>query len=166
MSVYYGDSGDVRADLNGGLPTTHDNYAGEVQIAGALIERGRRWAYNLINTKLEPSYESHVPWTPGSEPSLIADISNNLTQYFVLSKKNVGNEALDKKKVKELYDEPMELLKQLMNYEIYLPEIPKPLGDKVFHTHSGITPATNVDDILNQQVDPDLLDDIADERAS
>ena len=34
---YYGSSGDVRNDLNGGLPSTHANYQGEAQIAGDLI---------------------------------------------------------------------------------------------------------------------------------
>ena len=162
--MYYGASGDCRADLNGSLPSTHDNYMGEDQIAGALIERGRRWAYSLINGKLEPSYPSNVPWTSGNEPELIYEISNLLTQYFVLNKKNLGDDSLDKKKVKALYDEPIKLLDQLASFEMHLPEIESPLGDKVFHTHSERTPVCDMGDIENQRVDPDLLDGIKDAR--
>ena len=74
MADYYGSSGDIRADLNGGLASTHDNYMGEAQISGALIERGRRSAYATINSKLEPAYPSQVPWTSGSEPGLIQEL--------------------------------------------------------------------------------------------
>ena len=163
MAVYYGGSGDVRSDLNGGLATSHDNYMGETQLAGALIERGRRSAYSIINSKLEPAYPSQVPWTSGSEPDLIYEISNKLAMCFVLTRKNPGSEPLDKNRREQYCEEPMKLLDQLASFEMQLPEIESPLGAKVHHTRD-YTPVCDMDDVENQEVDPDLVDDIADAR--
>ena len=44
------------------------------------------------------------------------------------------------------------------------PEIESPLGNKVFHTHSERTPVCDMDDYENQGIDPDRLDDIANDR--
>ena len=162
--MYYGSSGDVRADLNGGLSVSHANYMGEAQISGALIERGRRNAYATVNSKLEPAYPSQVPWTSASEPALISEISNKLAMCFILTRKNPGSEPLDKNRREQYCEEPVKMLDQLASFEMQLPEIEAPLGAKVFHTRSGREPACDVDDIENQHVDPDLLDDIADAR--
>jgi len=161
---YYGNSGDVRADLNGGIPSTHDNYQGEDQTPGALIERGRRWAYSIINAKLEARYADTIPWTSGLEPALIYEISNLLSEYFVISKQNVGNAALDENKVKELYDNPMEILDKLAEGDMELPEAPKPIGETGFFSHDGIQPACDMDPIEDNKISTDLLDGIADAR--
>lgn len=161
--AYYGLSGDVRADMNGGLATTHDNYMGETQLAGALIERGRRYAYALINSKLNPAYPSQVPWASGSEPDLIYELANKLTMCFIYSRKNPGSEPLDKNRKEQFCDEPINILDQLASFEMELSEIEKPLGDKVYHNRD-YTPVCDVGDIENQEVDPDLIDDIADSR--
>jgi hypothetical protein len=161
--LYYGSSGDVRDDLNGGLPSTHDNYMGEAQLSGSLIERGRRHAYSIINGKLSPAYPNNVPWASGSEPALIYEIANKLSMCFVLTRKNPGQEPLDKNRREQYCEEPMQLLDQLASFEMELEEIDKPLGDKVYHTRD-YTPACDVDAIENQEIDSDLLDHIADER--
>ena len=165
--AYYGLSGDIRADLNGGLPSTHNNYQGEGQISGALIERGRRYAYSVINGKLLPTYPDSIPWASGSEPNLIYEISNKLTQCFVLNAKNVGNEPLDKKKRQDLCIDPMDLLDDIANLEVQLVGEENPIGsNNVYHTRKDYTPVADMDSIDNQQIDPDLLDDIKDDRDS
>jgi len=161
---YYGNSGDVRADLNGGLPTTHDNYMGEEQISGALIERGRRSAYATVNSKLQQAYPSYVPWASGSEPNIIYEIANKLTMCFVLSRKNPDSQPLSKERRVEYCEEPMDMLDKLASFEMEFPEIETPLGDRVYNTRSGYTPACDMDDVENQRIDPDLLEDIADDR--
>lgn len=164
MSTYYGNSGDVRADLNGGMSSTHDNYQGETQLPGTLVERGRRWAYSIINAKLENRYGEIIPWEAGSEPALIYEISNHLSEYFVISKQNIGNAPLDKNKVKELYDEPMAILDKLAEGDMELPEAPKPIGETGYFSHDGIAPACDMDPIENNKISSDLLEDIADGR--
>jgi len=163
MANYYGNSGDVRADLNGGLPSTHDNYMGEAQLSGALIERGRRNAYSIINSKLEPAYPSQVPWSSGNEPGLLYEISNKLTMCFVLARKNPGSEPLDKNRRERYCEEPMKMLNELASFEMQLPEIESPLGSKVHHNRDYPT-ACDMDDIENHEINSDLLDEIADER--
>jgi len=160
---YYGNSGDVRDDMNGGLASTHDNYMGEAQLAGSLIERGRRNAYATINSKLEPAYPDQVPWTSGSEPEMIYEIANKLAMCFILTRKNPGSDPLDKNRREQYCEEPIKMLDELASFEMELPEIDVPFGETVYHTRD-YTPACDIDDIENQEVDPDLLDQIADER--
>ena len=165
MSVYYGASGDVRSDLNGGLPTSHANYQGEAQIGGDLIERGRRYSYSVINGKLKDKYGSAVPWVAGAEPALIYEISNKLTQCFVINAKNLGNEPLDKAKREDLCDTPRKLLDDIADGGIELPESDNPLGAKVYHNKSGYTPIFDIDPTLNAEPDSDLLDEIENDRS-
>ncbi len=164
--MYYGNSGDVRSDLSGGIPSTHNNYQGESQISGILIERGRRYAYNIINGKLQPSYPTEVPWASGGEPDIIYEIANKLTQCFVLNTKSVGREPVDKSKREDLCEHPVEMLDQLASGEMEFVEIENPFGPKVYHTHSRRTPIADMDPIVNHWIDPDRLDDIRDERES
>jgi len=160
---YYGSSGDIRADMNGGLAITHNNYMGEAQLSGALITRAQRNAYATINSKLESSYPSQVPWASGSEPALLYEIANKLSMCFILTRKNPGSDPLDKNRRERYCEEPIKELDQIAEFEMQLPEISSPLGAKVSHNRD-YTPVCDMDDLENQRVDPDLLDDIVDER--
>ena len=163
-SVYYGKSGDCRSDFSAGLPSTHQNYQGEDELPGNLIERGRRNAYALINAKLTIVYPSKVPWTSGSEPDLIYEISNKLAMCFVYKRKNPGPAPIDKKVKAEFCDEPMKLLDDIANLDIQLPETGDPLGaNRVFHTRDE-HPVFDIDDTLNQGPSSELLSDIEDAR--
>lgn len=161
---WYGASGDCRNILNSYLPSSHPSYKGETQIPGDLIENGRKNAYALINAKLEVAYPTQVPWTSGSEPGLIYQISNDLTLCHVYKSKNPGPAPLNKD-VKAIYcTDPMKLLDQLASFEMQLPEIGDPLGERVFHTHADRHPVFDIDNTLSQGPSQDRLDDIADER--
>lgn len=162
--AYYGSSGDIRSDLNGGLPPTHDNYQGEAQIAGDLIERGRRSAYATINSKLNPAYPTYVPWVSGSEPDLVYEIANKLAICSVLSLKNPGSDPLDKNRRERYCEEPIKMLDEIASFEMELSEIGDPRGDKVYHTRSNYTPVCDMGPIEDQEIDPDLLEDIVDGR--
>ena len=162
---YYGESGDIRSDFSAGLPPTHANYKGEAEIPGELIERGRRNAYALINAKLKVAYPSQVPWASGSEPELIYEISNKLAMCYVYKRKNPGPAPIDKKVKTEFCSEPEKQLDALAKFDMQLPEIEEPIGDKVHHTRDH-TPIFDVDDELNQSPNSGLLDDISEERNS
>ena len=165
MPEYYGSSGDLRSDFSAGLPSTHQNYQGEDELPGNLIERGRRNAYALINSKLKVAYPNNVPWASGSEPTLIYEISNKLAMCFVYKRKNPGPAPIDKKVKAEFCDEPEKQLDALAKFDMQLPEIENPLGDKVYHSRD-FTPVFDVDSELNQSPSSELLDEISDERDS
>ena len=166
MSEYYGNSGDVRSDFSAGLPSTHPSYKGEAELPGNLIERGRRNAYALINSKLKIAYPSQVPWASGSEPALVYEISNKLAMCFVYKRKNPGPAPIDKKVKTEFCSEPEKQLDALAKFDMQLPEIEEPYGEKVHHTHEGKHSIFDIDDTLSQAPSSELLDDISDERDS
>ncbi len=161
---YYGSSGDIRADLAGGLASTADNFIDEDEVSGALIERGRRHAYAVINGKLEPAFPVEVPWVSGGEPLLVSEISNRLSMCFVYRRINPDSTELSKDRKTAFCDEPMEILEELAEGTMELSEVTNPFGDKVFHTRANRKPATDMGPIENQRIDPDLLDDIEDRR--
>ena len=162
---FYGSSGDLRSDLGGGLPSTHPAYKGETEIPGDLIERGRKNAYALINAKLEVAYPSQVPWASGSEPALVYEISNKLAMCYIYERKNPGPAPLNKD-IKATYcKEPTDLLDKLASFDMQLPEIEAPYGEKVYHSRD-FTPVMDIDDELDQAPSSELLNDISEDRDS
>lgn len=161
----YGASGDVRADLNSYLPSSHANYKGEAQIPGEAITYALAWASDEINAMLEPRYPDLIPWADGSVPSYIDKLANCLAAGFVVENKNPGPQPRKQDKYLSRMDHCRKTLEKLRDGEMDLPEIEKD-NTGIYFTHSGRTPAADVDAIEDQEPDVDLLDDISDRRGS
>lgn len=158
----YGVSGDIRADLNAHLPAAHANYKGEDVLPGALIEAGRDFATQEIDATLKPRYGEHIPFT--TVPALIDKIANALAEEFVQDKMNPGPAPKTQDKYSTNAKRCRDILESLAEGTMELPEVDDPEGGQVFHTHANRAPAMDVDATEDQEVDPDLLDDISNNR--
>ena len=163
--ILYGASGDIREELNQGAIPGDQSYLDETKIKGALIQSGRKSATRLINAKLEPVYPDQIPFASGDVPVFLDTIANTLAVYFVKRSKHPGPAPMSDNIKAEYYDKPIGWLDDLAERKMDLSELTSKISvAKSFFTHEGRKPAFDVDDTLEQQVDPYLLSDIADAR--
>ena len=163
--VIYGSSGDVREELNAGAAPGDNEYKGESQIKGAIITRGLRRATRIINGKLEATYPGKIPFAAGDIPALIETIASDLAVCYTRRSKHPGPAPMSDDAKANYCDAPMDLLKEIADREIELPELTGAVNyPETFHSQEGHTPIFDVDSVLDQEVDPDRLDDIANGR--
>ena len=169
--VLYGASGDVRDELNVHIsPSTAGHYIDENEIPGSLIIRSLRNATRLVNGYLEVVYADQIPFSAaGDVPKLLDTIATDIATYFVL-RSGVANVApLSDTKKRDYYDDyvkpPDGILVKLSDRKIQLPELTANYAsDSKMSQKKERHPIFDVDDIANQEVDPDLVDDIQDDR--
>jgi hypothetical protein len=130
-----------------------------------LLARGARMAYNYINARLNGIYT--VPFST-TYPPLIVDISDLLTRC-IARKLQAGNAPIIPKKVKRdgAQDEcstAVLMLDDLVSMAATLPGVPVLSGAAGYHTRAGFNPVFDMDDSINQQPDPDLIDQVEGER--
>lgn len=162
--VIYFSSGDVREAMNAGKLPTANNYLGEIQLPGALITRGGRSATRYINGKLERVYPDSIPFTAGSVPVLIVEVANELAECWIRRKQYPGISPMSKEDTSAC-DSANQMLDDIADEKIELPELSASdtVGD-VKHTRAGFTPVFDMDSVLDQEVDPELLEEIDSER--
>lgn len=162
--VAYGSSGDVREELVSGNAQSDQGYLDETQIRGDIITRGLRRATRIINGYLEPVYPDSVPFAAGSIPVLIDSLANDLAVCYVMRSKHSNFPPMSNE-TKEMYcDETKELLDKLAKREMQLPELTSTDYPETSNSMEGINPVFDMDAVENQGVDPDLIDDIRDEK--
>lgn len=160
----YAVSGDVRESMSVGMNPSATNYKGEIQLPGVLITRGGRSATRYINGKLEAVYPDIVPWAEGSVPVLIVEIANELAECWIRTKQHPGPAPMSKD-VSDPCAAVKETLQEIADGKMKLPEITASTPfDDVGHTRGDYTPVFDMDDVVNQKVDPDLLEDIGESR--
>lgn len=162
--VIYGSSGDTRSELVSGNAVTDQGYLDETQIRGEIITRGLRRATRIINGYLESVYPDSVPFAAGSIPLLIDSLANDLAVCYVMRSKHSNFPPMSNE-TKEMYcDETKELLEKLQKREMQLPELTSTDYPETSNNMEDIIPVFDMDDVTNQGVDPDLIDDIRDEK--
>lgn len=159
----YGNSERIRQELNQFMSEDHPNYQGELVLPEGLIFAGREYATDLINAKLTPRYPEIVPWASGDVPRFIDTLANCLAKGWITEQKNPGPAPNDDRKFVSAKNKCETYLEEMASGDIELPGVDTP-GPTIGFTHSGKTPAADVDPIENQNPDQDLLDDIADRR--
>lgn len=170
--VLYGSSGDVRDEVNVCvLPSTAGHYADETEIPGKLIINSLRKATRVINGFLEPVYSNVVPYTDITSPAkLLDEIANDMATYYVLRSASAKVAPVSAEKKMDYFDVYMEvdkgILWKIREREIQLPELTSQYIDEIKTVRAaGRAPIFDVDKITDQEVDPNLLDDISDERS-
>lgn len=156
MSIYYGASGDVRAEL--GSPT-------ETEVSASLLDLGRKKATALVDSFLEAAYPSNVPFaSAGDVPAIIDSITNDFACYYIYRSKTRGLSPVSAEVKEEYWDKPMELLKSIQKGEVALPELTSSLDAEVDANRKDYHPVFDVDAPESAVIDEDLLDDVADDR--
>jgi len=164
--VIYAASGDIRVELNAGAPQGADSYKGEDEIRGAIITLSAERATRVIDGKLEKTYPNDVPWgSVASVPLLIVSIANDLSVYYVRRSKHPGPGPMSDDVKEEYWDKPMEMLDAMAAGAMELPELASSTSvDEVSSSTEGYISVFDMDDVINQEVDPSRLDDIADSK--
>ena len=170
--ILYGDSGDVRNELNSHLSvTTGGHYADENEIPGALVIRSLRDATRLINGYLEPVYAAQIPFAAsGDVPKLLEKISTDIATFYVLRSVTARVGPVSDNKRRDYYEDyvkpPDGLLVRISERKVQLPELTaQSAADASSTIKKGRTPIFDLDDVKSHEVSPDRLDDIAGDRA-
>ena len=157
MAISYGVSGDVRSSL--GTPS-------ENEYSASSIALGRLRATNVINSYLEKQYPSSTPFAAsGDVPALIDTIATDLSVYYLKRDKHRGPAPLSDVIKEEYWDKNIELLKQIRDGELKLPELDAKDTDLIQAPQESHTPIFDEGSIEDQVVDPDRLDEIADSKS-
>lgn len=169
--VFYGVSGDIRNEFNSFQdPTNAGHYADENEIPGASIISALRKATRFINAYLEPVYGDQIPFSQTSQvPKILDEIGSDIATYFVIrsTKAAIGKMTEEKKMAYwDQYTDPKTGILTLMkNREMMIPELTpvSPVEGKSIRSRNR-APIFDLDDILQQDVSPYLLDDIHDDK--
>ena len=164
--IIYASSGDIREEYNAGAAVGDKGYKDETTLHGVLITRSARRATRVINGKLEGAYPNDIPFTTdASVPKLIKEIADDLSIYYVRRSKHPGQGPMADDVKADYFDSPMELLNEIAAGDTKLSELETLTSDRyTFHTMKGVNPVFNMGNIEDQEVDPDLLGTIADDR--
>lgn len=161
MPAQYAANFDIREELNAGAVEGDKNYKGEAQLHEALITRSAKHATRVIDGKLESVYPDQVPWAAsGDVPTLVRSVAEDLSVYYVRRAKHPGPGPMSDDVKGEYYDKPMAILEQIADREILLNELSIGYPD-VYHSRKNRDPIFDMDDVIDQEVDPELLDDIS-----
>lgn len=158
MSIQYGSSGDVR--LEAGSPS-------EAEVPLAVLDNSRWKATDLVNSYLESVYPDQIPIeASGDVPRIVNSLTNSLAVYYVLRTIHRGPSPLAREVTEEFYDKPLETLNLIVAGKLVITELGSVSeASSVMGSRDDKTPIFDVDDVESSQVDPDLLDDIADDRS-
>ncbi len=123
-------------------------------------------ANNLINGKLSRVYT--VPFT--TTPPLINSLAIILTSYYAMRMLFTESQQNDSKWVKSMYDQAMETLNELAEGKQQLidsagTEIARQVSNDVYSNTMDFTPTFGEDETEDQVIDPDKLDELADDRS-
>ena len=169
--VLYGASGDVRNEINTHMAAAGaGHYFGEEEIPGALIIKSLQKSTRLINMYLEPVYADQIPFTTAaSVPRFLEEVGNDIGTYYVFRSAyaKLGNLPDDKKADyfgRYVDTEPPGFLVQIAERKIQLSELASSSLSDAQNSRKGYTPIFDIDADTNQDADPDLLDDINQER--
>ncbi len=162
--AFYGDNATIRLDfLSGGVDKGHPQYQAEGQVLDALITNGRKYAFEVINRILRGRYGSAIPFTSGSEEELIKQYSNIIAAWWIQNNRLPHLQNVIENPLNSMYAETIDDLKEIAKTGKGLADT-APTKAAAFHTRANRTPIFDVDDPIDQDVDPDLLDDISDAR--
>lgn len=154
--LLYGSSGDVRLEL--GSPD-------EVEVSASLINTSRQKATRLINTYCKNAYPDNIPFATAADIPLVLDsLANDLSVYFVKRSLHHGPSPLSDEIKIEYYENSIKLLEEIRDGKTVISELDDAQGTSIDTNRSGYIPIFDVDGELEQKVDSDLSDDIADER--
>ena len=162
--AYYGSATEIRTDfLSGGVRKGHPQYIGEDKVPDSLIDNGRRYAYNYINSILEPSFASKIPYASGSEPEILKRLADIIAAWWIQNKRLQHLQSLEANPLNTEYAEAVKRLEKMAETGKGLGE-DTPDATTAYFTHNGITPIFDMDDITSKGVDADLESRIADDR--
>lgn len=154
--ILYGQSGDVRAELNN---------ADEVEISAALINTSRQRATRIVNVYLKKAYPDSIPVTDQANvPVLLDSLTNDLATYYCKRTIHQGPSLLSDEIKEEYYERTIKILEEIRDGETTIPELASVAGTDISANRSAYTPTFDVDDSLEHVVDPNLESDIADGR--
>ena len=154
--LIYGSSGDIRVEL--GSPS-------ELEVPASHILIARTRATRVINGRLEKSFPDSIPFaTEADVPLLIGEISNELAVFYVKRAKHKGIAPLSDEVKTEYWEKPMQMLQDILEEKIKLPELTSSEADRIIAKQSSYTPVFEQDGELEWQLDEDKLDDVSDSR--
>ena len=174
--ILYGASGDVRNEINAyASPAGAGHYVDEIEVPGTSVIRGLERATRLINAYLEPVYADNIPVTAaGDAPVLLDDIASDIAVYYVWRSNAARLARMPEDKRKQYLldhmseggqDQPKGTLPMIRDRKLQIPEFTSSYADEVKAVReTGRAPIFDVDSENNWNVDPDLIDDIGDER--
>ena len=169
--VLYGASGDVRNEINAHvLQSTAGHFADETEIPGSLIIKSLVKSTRLINAFLEPVYADQLPFTAAADvPVFLEEISNDIATYFVWrsSHLKLGNIPEDRRNdyYGQYVDSKDGILTRISEKKLQIPELSavSPSDAKSIR-NLGRHSVFDLDADTQQGVDPNLLEDIAQDR--
>lgn len=165
----YGNAANVRVLV--GSPDTDE-------VSAALITLGISYADDWVKTALYRLYSTYID-TGGAwdttVPGVVISIADHFAAYFVqgVKYKNAANEELDSELAMELYRFAQEMLDKIQKGEKLIPGSPTvPLSAAAAGSLESILTNPdknyesifNIDNSLAWAANPDLLDEIADNR--
>ena len=162
--AFYGDSDTIRNDfLSGGVPTGHPQYQNDGKVTDSLIDNGRKYAFEIINSKLRGRFGSAIPFVSGSETELIKQYSNIIAAWWIQNKRLQHLQNVLENPLNTEYRETLDALDEIAKTGKGIDGL-NPTKAAAFHTHANRTPTFDIDNEFDQEPDQDRLDDIADAR--
>lgn len=156
MSISYSSSGDVREIL--GNPS-------ESEVSAIKISLGRKKATDLINIYLEKAYPGQVPIESSSDiPSIVNELASDLSVYYIKRDLHPGPLPLEDGVKSEYYDKSIDILKQIKDGEISLPEFTGKQGDTLLSSQSEFSPTFDEGPDLGWVVDSDKLENLSNSK--
>jgi len=163
--VLYANNVDIRQEMSSGATAGMPGFKKEAQIHESLLTRSATRATREVNGMLETTYPTVVPWgASGDVPVLIRSITEDLAVYYAKRSLHPGPGPMSDDVKEEYYDRPMATLQKIQDREVLLNEIPSDDYPDVYHNNDPYYPVFDMDDVIDQRVDPDRLDDIADKK--
>lgn len=171
--ILYGNSGDVRSEINAyAAASTAGHYADENEVPGLLIINSLRRSTRMINAYLEPVYASQIPFAAsGDVPVFLDEISTDIATYYTLRSVTAKLGSVSEEKKAAYFDHytesPDGLLVQIRDRRLQLSELTAVSPDQAKSVRArGRHPVFDLDDAANYEPDSDLLRDISDERGT
>lgn len=172
--VLYGNSGDVRNEINAFLQTNSPGHVvDEAEIPGALIIKSLVKATRLINGFLAPVYADNIPVTTvAGVPKLMDEAGSDIAMFYVWRSAHVLLGKMPDEKKMDYYDQYVSRNPQdpgflilISQRKMQLPEFAQQAPNEAEDVRQISRPAIfDLDGITEQEVSPKLLEDIAEER--
>jgi len=155
--LLYGNSGDIRDSL--GSNTT------ELEYSAGSIALAQKRSTNVINSYLEVVYPDSIPVVAsGDVPEMVNTIATDLSVYFLKRDKHKGPAPLSDEIKVEYYDKNIAWLEQIRKGELSIPELTSAAGDSIIAPQSDFTPTFDESSTEDSVIDPDKLDDLANDK--
>ena len=119
MSVYFSSQETIEAKVKAARINIWGDRNRDGELDADTLAQALTYAKSKILGYLQTRYGAQIhDWTLSDVPDLLRDISDTLTLFYIAAGQNAMNDV-----IKLTYDEVIETLKAIRNYEMDIPEV-------------------------------------------